>query len=175
MTQAIACIALGSNLDLPEGDSAWILHEAVRRLHAVEGVRVIAASSIHRTSPVGGPTGQRDYLNAVVAVETSLAPRALLERLLWIESGLGRVRDAAVRNGPRTLDLDVVLFGDEVIDEPGLHVPHLRLEERPFVLRPLLEVLPLAVNPRTGRSVESTLRTCSSEVVSVCGNLGVPP
>jgi len=175
MTETIACIALGSNLDLPEGDSAWILDEAVRRLHAVQGVRVIAASSIHRTAPVGGPAGQRDYLNAVVAITTSMAPRALLERLLAIESGLGRVRDAAVRNGPRTLDLDLVLFGDAVIDEPGLHVPHPRLEERSFVLRPLLEVRPDAINPRTGRALASALRSCSPEAVSVCGNLGVPP
>ncbi len=175
MTATIACIALGSNLELPQGDSAWILNEAVRRLHAVQGVRVIAASSIHRTSPVGGPSGQRDYLNAVMAVETSLAPRVLLDVLLAIESGLGRVRDAAVRNGPRTLDLDLVLFGDAVIDEPGLHVPHPRLEERSFVLRPLLEVQPLAINPRTGRAIASAFQSCSSEAVSVCGNLGVPP
>ena len=175
MTETIACIALGSNLDLPEGDSAWILDEAVRRLHVVQGVRVIAASSIHRTGPVGGPAGQRDYLNAVVAIETSLEPRALLDLLLAVEAGLGRVRDAAVRNGPRTLDLDLVLFGEAVIDEPGLHVPHPRLEERSFVLHPLLEVRPGAANPRTGRALASALRSCSTEAVSVCGNLGVPP
>jgi len=170
-----ACIALGSNLDLPEGDSAWILAEAVRRLHRATGVRVVGASAIHRTAPVGGPDGQRDYLNAVIAVQTTHAPRPLLELLLSIESGLGRVRDPAIRNGPRTIDLDLVLFGDAVIDEPGLHVPHPRLEERSFVLRPLLEVHPGAVNPRTGRALASALRSCSPEAVSVCGNLGVPP
>jgi 2-amino-4-hydroxy-6-hydroxymethyldihydropteridine diphosphokinase len=175
MTLTIACIALGSNLDLPEGDSAWILNEAIRRMHSVQGVRVVAVSSIHRTAPVGGPSGQRDYLNAVMAVETSLAPRVLLDLLLAIEAGLGRVRDATVRNGPRTLDLDLVLFGEAVIDEPGLHVPHPRLEERSFVLRPLLEVQPGAINPRTGRALDSALRSCSTEAVSVCGNLGVPP
>lgn len=175
MTTTVACIALGSNLDLPEGDSAWILREAVRRVHAAQAVRVTAASSIHRTAPVGGPTGQREYLNAVMVVETSLAPRVLLDLLLAIEASLGRVREAAVRNGPRTLDLDLVLFGDAVIDEPGLHVPHPRLEERSFVLRPLLEVQPLAINPRTGRALASALRSCSPEAVSVCGNLGVPP
>ena len=175
MTETTACIALGSNLDLPEGDSMWILAEAVRRVHAASGCRVLAGSSIHRTAPVGGPLGQRDYLNAVVVVRTTLAPRAMLDLLLSIESGLGRVRDAGVRNGPRTLDLDLVLFGDAVIDEPGLHVPHPRLEERPFVLRPLLEVRTDAINPRTGRALASALRSCSPEAVSVCGNLGVPP
>ncbi|MBM4111150.1 MAG: 2-amino-4-hydroxy-6-hydroxymethyldihydropteridine diphosphokinase [Phycisphaerae bacterium] len=170
-----ACIALGSNLDLPEGNSAWILAESVRRLNDSMGVRVIAASSIYRTAPVGGPPDQRDYLNAVVVVETTHSARALLELLLAIEAGLGRVRDAAVRNGPRTLDLDLVLFGDAVIDESGLHVPHPRLEERSFVLRPLLEVLPHLINPRTERALASALRSCSSEAVSVCGILGVPP
>lgn len=175
MIPVTACIALGSNLDLPEGDSAWILAEAVRRLHAAPGVRVVGASSIHRTAPVGGPPGQREYLNAVVAVHATCTPRALLGLMLSIESDLGRVRDPAVRNGPRTLDLDLVLFGDRVIDEPGLHVPHPRLDERSFVLRPLLEVLPGATNPRTGRALASALRSCSPEAVSVCGNLGVPP
>ncbi|MEY4833529.1 MAG: hypothetical protein RL527_1742 [Planctomycetota bacterium] len=175
MTATIACIALGSNLDLPEGDSSWILAEAVRRLHAAPGVRVIGASSIHRTAPVGGPDGQRDYLNAVIAVQTTHTPRTLLELMLSIEAGLGRVREPSVRNGPRTLDLDLALFGEAVIDEPGLHVPHPRIEERSFVLRPLLEVHPGAINPRTGRALASSLRSCSPEAVSVCGNLGVPP
>ncbi|MBM4051319.1 MAG: 2-amino-4-hydroxy-6-hydroxymethyldihydropteridine diphosphokinase [Planctomycetes bacterium] len=175
MTATTACIALGSNLDLPEGDSAWILAEAVRRLNSASGVRVVTASSIYRTAPVGGPAGQREYLNAVAVIETTHAPRALLDLLLAIEEGLGRVRDPAIRNGPRTLDLDLVLFADQIIDEPGLHVPHQRFEERPFVLRPLLEVLPHAVNPRTGRALASALRSCSPLAVSVCGNLGVPP
>jgi 2-amino-4-hydroxy-6-hydroxymethyldihydropteridine diphosphokinase len=168
MTGVTACIALGSNMDLPEGDSAWILGEAVRRLHAAPGIQVVAASSIHRTAPVGGPAGQRDYLNAVVLVRSRLDAAGLLGVMLGIEAALGRVREPAIRNGPRTLDLDLVLHGDAVIDEPGLHV-------RSFVLRPLLEVLPDAINPRTGRALASALRTCSPEAVSVCGNLGVPP
>ena len=175
MTGVTACIALGSNMDLPEGDSAWILGEAVRRLHAAPGIQVVAASSIHRTAPVGGPAGQRDYLNAVVLVRSRLDAARLLGVMLGIEAALGRVREPAIRNGPRTLDLDLVLHGDAVIDQPGLHVPHPRLEERSFVLRPLLEVLPDAINPRTGRALASALRTCSPEAVSVCGNLGVPP
>lgn len=174
MTTELAVVALGSNMDGPGGDSQWILTEAVRRLHAIEGIRVVRGSRLYRSAAVGGPPGQRDYLNGAVLIQTSLAARPLLHHLLAVEAGLGRQRDPAVRNAPRTLDLDLALYGNHIIDESGLHVPHPRLEERPFVVVPLHEVWPEAVNPRTGRAVASLVQSSSPAVVSVCGSLGVP-
>lgn len=132
-----AFIGLGSNL----GDRAGALRGAVRALDSVAGLRVVAASSCYETEPVGGPH-QADYLNAVVEVETSLDPRALLDACHAIEDALGRDRSAEVRWGPRAIDLDLLVVGDLTVDEPGLQVPHPRLRERAFVLVPLAEVAP---------------------------------
>jgi 2-amino-4-hydroxy-6-hydroxymethyldihydropteridine diphosphokinase len=130
-----AYVGLGSNL----GDRERTLRGAVEALAASPGIEVAAVSSFRETDPVGPVFDQPRFLNGAVALETSLAPRALLERLLTIEAGFGRMRDGPA-GGPRTLDLDLLLYGEERIDEPGLQVPHPRLHERDFVLEPLAEL-----------------------------------
>lgn len=131
-------VALGSNL----GDRRAQLAAALAALRATAGVRVLAVSDWVETAPVGGPPGQGPYLNGVVELETTLEPRALLQRLLQIERVAGRVRAEGVRDGPRTLDLDLLLHGERRIDEPDLTVPHPRMEERVFVLQPLAQLAP---------------------------------
>jgi 2-amino-4-hydroxy-6-hydroxymethyldihydropteridine diphosphokinase len=134
-------IGLGSNL----GDREAALRGALHLL----GDDVVAVSSFRETDPVGY-LDQPRFLNAAAALETQLQPRALLERLLEVERELGRTRDGP-RFGPRTIDLDLLLYGDRVIDEPGLVVPHPRLAERRFVLEPLAELDPDLVVPGRGR------------------------
>lgn len=130
-----AFIGLGSNL----GDRAAAIRGAIDELNAAGGVAVRRASSLYETPPVGGPTGQGPFLNAAAAIETTLPPRELLGVLQGIERDLGRVRHE--RWGQRTIDLDLLLYGDGVIDEPGLVVPHPRMVVRRFVLAPLNEVV----------------------------------
>jgi 2-amino-4-hydroxy-6-hydroxymethyldihydropteridine diphosphokinase len=142
-----AFVAIGSNL----GDRERHLAAAVAGLRATPGVATLVCSQIYETAPVG-PPGQGPYLNAVARLETSLAPRALLERCLALENAAGRVR-SGVRNEARSLDLDLLLYGDRCIEEPGLYVPHPRLHERPFVLAPLRELAPERRHPRLGRRV----------------------
>ena len=129
----VAFIALGSNL----GDRAAYLSRAHAALAALPGSRVLAESSIEETAPLG-PADQPPYLNQMVALETPLAPRELLDRLLDIERREGRRRD--VRWGPRTLDLDIVMYRDQTCDEPDLHVPHRELPNRDFWQRELDEL-----------------------------------
>lgn len=133
---AVAFIGLGSNL----GERERHLEAALDRLRASDGVRVLAVSSIRETEPVGY-VEQGRFLNAAVKVETTLAPSDLLALLLAIERELGRVRDGP-RFGPRTLDLDLLLYGDERLEGPDLTLPHPRLAERAFVLEPLAELEP---------------------------------
>ncbi len=128
----LAFLGLGSNL----GDRLGNLRRAVELL-GERGVRVLRSSRVYETDPVGGPE-QPDYLNAVVEVEAEGTARELLEACLSIEEEMGRVR--AERWGPRTIDLDLLIFGDEEVDEPGLRIPHPRMHERAFVLAPLLEL-----------------------------------
>ena len=141
MTQA--AIALGSNLGNPEVQVARGFDE----IAALPQTKLLGKSRLYRTAPVGY-VDQPDFVNACALVDTELAPRALLDSLLAVEKKHGRVRD--IPNGPRTLDLDIVLYGDRVIDEPGLKVPHPRAHERQFVLVPLYEVWPDAVIPGWG-------------------------
>jgi 2-amino-4-hydroxy-6-hydroxymethyldihydropteridine diphosphokinase len=129
-------IALGSNL----GDRAAHIRNALRELAEARDIRVIGCSRLHESDPVGGPPGQPRYLNAVAELATDLAPRDLLARMLEIERRHGRQR--SVPNAPRTLDLDLLLYQDRKIDGPGLHVPHPRMWERPFVMQPLAEICP---------------------------------
>ena len=130
-----AYVGLGSNL----GDREATLRAAVEQLAATPGVELVAVSSLRETDPVGPITDQPRFLNGAAAVETRLSARALLDRLLEVEAALGRTRDGPA-GGPRTVDLDLLLYGDEQIDEPGLQVPHPRLHERRFVLEPLAEL-----------------------------------
>jgi 2-amino-4-hydroxy-6-hydroxymethyldihydropteridine diphosphokinase len=140
---ATAYIGIGSNL----GDRAKTIAEAVRLLAAGDDLDLGAVSALRETDPVG-VVDQPRFLNAAARVVTGLSPQALLERLLQVEQALGRVR--AERYGPRTIDLDLLLYGDEVIDEPGLRVPHPRLAERRFVLEPLVELDSALVVPGLG-------------------------
>ena len=130
-----AAIALGSNLDDPEAH----VNRGFDDIAALPRTQLLARSKLYRTKPVGY-ADQPDFINACALVETSLRPRALLDELLAIEKRHGRVR--TIPNGPRTLDLDIVLYGDEKIDEPGLVIPHPRAHEREFVLKPLRDVVP---------------------------------
>jgi 2-amino-4-hydroxy-6-hydroxymethyldihydropteridine diphosphokinase len=139
-----AFVALGSNLDDPVAQ----IRKGLRSLAALPLTRLARTSSLYRNPPVGY-ADQPDFVNAVAAVETRLPPRELLERLLEIERAQGRAR--AMVNGPRTLDLDIALYGDGVLDEPGLIVPHPRLCGRAFVLVPLAEIAPEATVPGKGR------------------------
>ena len=134
-----AAIGLGANLGDRERTLRSAGHAIGRRIGSV-----VASSSLWETAPIGGPE-QGPYLNAVVVVDTELAARGVLEHLLDIERDHGRERGH--RWGPRTLDLDLLLFGDEVMEEPDLSVPHPRLTQRRFVLEPLLEVWPDAALP----------------------------
>lgn len=147
--QVRAYVGLGANL----GDREATIRRAVELLGKVEGVDVVAVSTLRETEP-WGPVEQPPYLNGVAVVETRLEPRALLDVLLDVERRLGRVRVPLERWGPRTVDLDLLLYGDVVVDEPGLGVPHPRLHERRFVLEPLAELAPDAVVPGLGTVAE---------------------
>jgi 2-amino-4-hydroxy-6-hydroxymethyldihydropteridine diphosphokinase len=132
-----AFVGIGSNLGEPERHIA----AALEQLAAEDGIELVAASTLRETEPVGY-LDQPSFLNGAAQLETALPPRELLERLLEIESRLGRVRGERPRFGPRTIDLDLLLYGDQTIDEPGLTVPHPRLAERRFALEPLAELAP---------------------------------
>ena len=140
-----AFVGLGANL----GDRDGTLRAAVKRLGGVTGTDVTKVSSLRDTEPVGY-VDQPRFLNGAVELETSLSPRALLDELLLIEREFGRDRSAAPPQGPRTLDLDLLLYGRETIHEPGLEVPHPRLHERAFVLEPLVELDPELEIPGQG-------------------------
>jgi 2-amino-4-hydroxy-6-hydroxymethyldihydropteridine diphosphokinase len=146
-----AYVALGANL----GDRERTLRAAVDALAAEEGIEVVAVSTMRETEPVGVGAQPR-FLNGAVALETTFAARELLDRLLAVEQRFGRIRTPG-EHGPRTLDLDLLLYGDEAIDEPGLTVPHPRLHQRRFVLEPLAELAPGLLVPGRG-DVESLLR-----------------
>jgi 2-amino-4-hydroxy-6-hydroxymethyldihydropteridine diphosphokinase len=146
-----AFVALGANLGEREGT----IRAAVRELGETPGVRVLAVSALIDTEPVG-VVGQPRFLNGVAALETDLAARDVLDLLLRVERRHGRVRDEAEPHGPRTIDLDLLLYGEDEIDEPGLTVPHPRLHEREFVLGPLAEIAPGLEVPGKGR-VETLL------------------
>lgn len=147
MTSGAVFVGLGSNL----GASAEILRQAFVALGHLPQTRLLRSSRIYRT-PAWGLTAQPDFLNAVAELHTGLAPQALLAALLAIEREAGRVRlaDGSDRWGPRTLDLDLLLYGDQCVEERGLRVPHPHLHERAFALLPLLEIAPEAVIPGIG-------------------------
>ncbi|HEY6844934.1 MAG TPA: 2-amino-4-hydroxy-6-hydroxymethyldihydropteridine diphosphokinase [Terracidiphilus sp.] len=149
-----AYIGLGANLPSSAGPPSATLAAAVGRLASMG--RMTARSRLYSTEPVGYRAQPR-FLNAVVALETELSPRALLEALLSIEGEFGRDRTSGIANGPRTLDLDLLIYGIQPISEPGLEVPHPRLAERAFVLVPLTEIAPLATDTRSGLTVSQLL------------------
>jgi 2-amino-4-hydroxy-6-hydroxymethyldihydropteridine diphosphokinase len=146
-------VALGSNL----GDRRAALEGAVEALAHADDVEVVRVSSWHETAPEGGPSGQGDYLNGVLEARTTLAADDFLWLLQRIETQFGRDRAREVRCGPRTLDLDLLLYGAEVLAGPGLVVPHPRLVERLFVLAPLAELAPELVLPGRGVTVRERI------------------
>jgi 2-amino-4-hydroxy-6-hydroxymethyldihydropteridine diphosphokinase len=143
-----AYVGLGANL----GPRETTIQAAVALLAAEEGIQVVAQSTLHETDPVG-TVDQPRFLNGVVALDTTLSPRELLDVLLRVERELGRVRDGE-RWGPRTIDLDLLVHGSQVVDEPGLHVPHPRLHERRFALEPLADLAPDLEIPGRGKVSE---------------------
>jgi 2-amino-4-hydroxy-6-hydroxymethyldihydropteridine diphosphokinase len=152
-----AYIGLGANL----GDPGKQLVAALEALRAIPATRLARHSSFYRSAPMGY-ADQPDFVNAVAEIETELAPRALLDALLGIEKTLGRSRSFA--NAPRTLDLDLLLYGDVVLSEPGLHLPHPRMHTRAFVLAPLAEIAPGTVIPGHG-AVAPLLAACAGQAI----------
>ncbi|MHC4141988.1 MAG: 2-amino-4-hydroxy-6-hydroxymethyldihydropteridine diphosphokinase [Planctomycetota bacterium] len=160
MTDANAYIALGSNL----GDRRRHLESALDDLAAIRGIELCAISEYLETEPQG-PPGQGPYLNAAAALRCEIEPRRLLNEMLAIEAAHGRARAGEQRWGPRPLDLDLLLFGSRVIDDPDLVVPHPRLHERPFVLVPLAQIAPDAMHPVLGL----TVRCLRDRLPGACG------
>ena len=146
-----AYVGLGANL----GERELTIHRAVELLGSVPGIEVVAVSRLRETDPVGYEDQPR-FLNGAAALDTELSPRELLDRLLAVERDLGRVRGDGPRFGPRAIDLDLLLFGGEVVDEDGLAVPHPRLAERRFALEPLHDLDPGLTLP-DGRAVRDLL------------------
>ena len=149
---ARVAIALGANL----GDRAPTLDSALRALDLTPGIEVLRVSSYLETDPVG-PGDQGAYLNAAAVLRVSRTPRELLTRLQAVERAHGRDRSVTTRWGPRTLDLDIILFGDRRVDEPGLTVPHPEFRGRAFVLEPLAQIAPEMIDPASGRTVADLL------------------
>jgi len=157
MTQAVtAYIGVGSNL----GDRRDLIRRAVGALDALDGVSVIARSSLYETEPVGGPP-QPKYLNGAVEIECTTSAQQLMVGVLQIETALGRTRQGA--NLPRTVDLDLLLWDDTVIADAGLAIPHPRMHERWFVLRPLADIAPEARHPVLGLTIQELLEKVETD------------
>lgn len=165
MTQPVAglkqvYVALGANLRRPEEQ----IRAGFEELAMLPNTRLEAMSSLYRSAPVGH-LDQPDFVNAVAAIGTTLSPRALLDALLEIEVRYGRVRDFP--NAPRTLDLDIILYADAELDEPGLTIPHPRMHERAFVLIPLSEIAPETTIPKRGCLRDLVAATDSASLTKI--------
>ncbi len=160
----LACIGLGGNL----GDAAQTLRGAFTALSLLPQTRLLARSQLYAT-PAWGNEAQPPFINAAAVLETALSAPDLLQALLEIERASGRVRDPAVHWGPRVLDLDLLLYGTEVIDLPQLKVPHPYLHERAFALVPLAEIAPDALIPGQGRVRDAVMRIETSQITSIGG------
>ena len=152
----IAYIALGSNL----GDRRAYLEQALVEVRASPGVAVQRVSSLYETQPVDVPN-QPWFLNSVAAIETDMTPKELLQLALRVEAAMGRMRLS--EKGARKIDIDVVLFGDRVVDEPELKIPHPAMHQRRFVLEPLVEIAPEAHHPELGKTARELLAGLGTE------------
>ncbi len=167
MTSTSVYISIGSNLGNPRQQ----VQSAFQRLARLPHTRQVTSSPIYRTAPIGGPCNQPDYINAVARLKTTLTPNRLLNALQAIESAQGRTR--AVRWEARTLDLDLLLYGELICDDPLLTVPHPRLHERAFVLYPLHDIAPNLVIPQRGKLVELLIQ-CPYQAITRLGNIDWP-
>lgn len=154
---ACVVVAFGSNVPSQAGDPAITISSAAEHLCQHEQISKCRLSTIHQTDPVG-PMPQPIYANACMELETTLEPQALMRLLLETETIYGRDRSREQRWGPRTLDLDLLLFDDQIIEQPGLSVPHPRMHERLFVLAPLAELCPERVVPGVNETVQDLLK-----------------
>ncbi len=145
----IACIGLGSNLQ----DRRANIDGALAHIGHTPGVAIVKVSQYHTTAPVGGPVGQPYFLNAAALLDTCLDARQLLNTLLDIEHRLGRDRRRELRHGPRIIDLDILLYGSAIVNEPGLRIPHPHLHERAFALAPLAELAPDMLHPELHQTI----------------------
>ena len=143
-------LGLGSNL----GDRDAHLNDAIESLRSTDSIKVTAQSSLLETEPVGNEK-QGKFLNAVIEIETTLSPKQLMQTCLDIERQQGRVRGE--KWGPRTIDIDILLFSDQLIQDEGLHVPHPEMQNRSFVLIPLVEIAPMTVHPALGVTAKAML------------------
>ena len=160
----VAFVGLGGNL----GEVAATLRAATSALSRLPGTRLLRASRLYRT-PAWGLEQQPDFINGVVALETRLAPRELLDALLRIEREFGREREGGPRWGPRNLDLDLMLHGEAVVEQDGLRLPHPHLHERAFVLVPLLEIAADILIPGQGSARDALSRLDSSAIEALEG------
>lgn len=155
---AVTCyIGLGSNLGNPVAN----LHSAIAQLSVIDRVELRGVSRFYASKPMG-PQDQPDYVNAVACIKTTLSAHELLQALFTVERSHGRVRDASLRWGPRTLDLDLLLYGDEVIEAADLRVPHPGICERSFVVLPLADLAPYLVFPN-GRTLQDCLQALACD------------
>lgn len=154
-----AAVGLGANL----GDAAASIRAAIAAIARLPETKVVAASRLYRT-PAWGVTTQPDFINAVAVLDTALSPQGLLDALLSIERDFGRERVEGERWGPRTLDLDLLLHGEAVVDEPALRVPHPHLHQRAFALLPLLEAWPGAVIPGIGAAADCAAKVAADGI-----------
>ncbi|MBI4355489.1 MAG: 2-amino-4-hydroxy-6-hydroxymethyldihydropteridine diphosphokinase [Candidatus Omnitrophica bacterium] len=152
---AVVLLGLGSNL----GDREYHLDQALKALRATPGIRLQAISPLLEFPPVGGPPGQDLFLNGTAQIETTLSPRELLTALQTIERRLGRLPGEA-RWSPRTIDLDILLYDEQVVQEPDVMIPHPLMHERLFVLEPLGLIAPRARHPLLRQTVEEMLHAC---------------
>jgi 2-amino-4-hydroxy-6-hydroxymethyldihydropteridine diphosphokinase len=166
---SLAFVALGGNIPGPAGSPEATLAAAAVRLADLG--RITARSSLYSTTPVGADIAQPRFLNAVLALETTLTPFELLGAVLLIEREFGRDRVANIPNGPRTLDLDILFYGDLVLSESSLKIPHPRIAERAFVLVPLHEIAPDLRDPRSGKTVSLLLAELSSGHASLASSV----